>query len=160
MNNYVAGASEVEYLLPAMIASCVLLLMRNLANSSRRVLLTLIPVSLAAGWTYWLSWRTTSNKASLSPTSMPTIEPHNVKQHPTYWFKDGSIVIRSRSVSNGEVCFKLHESLLRRQSRFVQRMLDSRRTSDDSEDIVLIPPELGIQVQDLTALLEHLYHDT
>lgn len=133
--------------------------MRNLANvtSGRRVLLTLIPVSLAAGWTYWLSWRTTSNKVNLLPTRMPTVEPH--KQHPTYWFKDGSIVIRSRSASNGEVCFKLHESLLRRQSRFVQRMLDSR-TSADSEDIVLIPPELGIQVQDLTALLEHLYHDT
>lgn len=137
-------------------------LMKNLANvtSSRRVLLTLIPVSLAAGWTYWLSWRTTSSKAKLLPTSdMPIAEPHNVRQHPTYWFKDGSIVIRSRSVSNGEVRFKLHESLLRRQSRFVQRMLDNR-TSADSEEIVLIPPELGIQVHDLTALLEHLYHDT
>ncbi|KAG1827640.1 uncharacterized protein BJ212DRAFT_1258168 [Suillus subaureus] len=85
-----------------------------------------------------------------------TAEPHNVRQHPTYWFNDGSLVIRSRSMSNGEVCFKLHESLLRRQSRFVQRMLDSG-TSTDSE--VLIPPELGVQVQDFTALLEHLYHD-
>jgi hypothetical protein len=137
--------------------------MKNLANvtSSRRVLLTLIPVSLAAGWTYWLSWRTTNgSKARLLPTSdMPITEPHNVRQHPTYWFKDGSIVIRSRSVSNGEICFKLHESLLRRQSRFVQKMLDNR-TSADSEEMVLIPPELGIQIQDLTALLEHLYHDT
>lgn len=59
---------------------------------------------------------------------------------------------------DGDVCFKLHESLLRRQSRFVQRMLDSG-TSVDSEE-VLIPPELGVQVHDLTALLEHLYHDT
>ncbi|KAG1738290.1 hypothetical protein EDD22DRAFT_787236 [Suillus occidentalis] len=90
---------------------------------------------------------------------MPIAEPHNVRQHPTYWFKDGSIIIRSRSVSNGEVRFKLHESLLRRQSRFIQRMLDNR-TRADSEEIVLIPPELGIQVHDLTALLEHLYHDT
>lgn len=60
-------------------------------------------------------------------------------------------------MSNGEIYFKLHESLLRRQSRFVQRMLDSG-TSADSE--VLIPPELGVQVQDLIALLEHLYHDS
>lgn len=132
--------------------------MRNPANvtSNNRALLALIPVSLAAGWTYWLSWRTTSDKASLL-TSM-TAEPHNVRQHPTYWFNDGSIIIRSRSVSNGEVCFKLHESLLRRQSCFVQRTLDSG-TSADSEE-VLIPPELGVQVQDFTALLEHLYHDT
>ncbi|KAG2135190.1 uncharacterized protein EDB93DRAFT_1242578 [Suillus bovinus] len=86
-------------------------------------------------------------------------ELSNARQHPTYWFNDGSIVIRSRDMSNGEVCFKLHGSLLRRQSRFVQRMLDSSGTSADSEE-VLIPPELGVQVQDLTALLEHLYHDT
>jgi hypothetical protein len=85
-----------------------------------------------------------------------TTEPPNIRQHPTYWFNDGSIVIRSRSMSNGEVCFRLHKSLLRRQSRFVQKMLDSG-TSADSE--LLIPPELGVQVQDLTALLEHLYHD-
>ncbi|KAG1742025.1 hypothetical protein EDB19DRAFT_1703663 [Suillus lakei] len=111
--------------------------MRNPANvtSSRRALLTLIPVSLAAGWTYWLSRRTTSNsKASLVPTSM-TAELHNVRQHPTYWFND--------CMCDGDVCFKLHESLLRRQSRFVQRMLDSG-TSVDSEE-VLIPPELGVQ---------------
>ncbi|KAG1839178.1 hypothetical protein C8R48DRAFT_741759 [Suillus tomentosus] len=131
--------------------------MANLTNvtTSRRALLTLIPVSLAAGLTYWLSWCTTSSKASLCTTM--TTEPHNARQHPTYWFNDGSIVIRSRSMSNKEVCFKLHGSLLRRQSRFVQRMLDSE-ISADSE--VLIPPELGVQVQDLTALLEHLYHDT
>ncbi|KAG2352152.1 hypothetical protein BDR07DRAFT_912974 [Suillus spraguei] len=126
--------------------------MRNL-TASRRALLTPISVSLAAGWTYWLSWRTTNSEAGL-PTST-TAEPHNIRQHPTYWFNDGSIIIRSRSMSNGEIYFKLHESLLRRQSRFVQGMIDSG-TSADSE--VLIPPELGVQVQDLISLLEHLYH--
>jgi len=59
-------------------------------------------------------------------------------------------------MSNEEVCFKLHESLLRRQSRFVQKMLDNGTVTSE----VLIPGELGVQVQDLTALLEHLYHDT
>ncbi|KAG2121940.1 hypothetical protein DEU56DRAFT_833351 [Suillus clintonianus] len=85
-----------------------------------------------------------------------TAEPQNIRQHPIYWFNDGSIVVRSRSISNGEVCFKLHESLLRRQSRFVQMMLDSGTSAKE----MLIPPELGVQVHDLTALLEHLYHDT
>lgn len=124
-------------------------------TSSRRVLLTLVPISLAAGWIYWSSQRTANNKASLR-TSMTT-EPQNVRQHPTYWFDDGSIIVRSRNTSNEEVCFKLHESLLRRQSRFVQKMLDSG-TSTTLE--VLIPRELGVQIHDLTALLEHLYHDT
>ncbi|KAG1725715.1 uncharacterized protein EDB91DRAFT_1167667 [Suillus paluster] len=86
-----------------------------------------------------------------------TAELQNVRQHPTYWFNDGSIVIRSRGMSNEEVCFKLHESLLRRQSRFVQRMLDN---SGSSTEEISIPPELGVQVHDLTALFEHLYHDT
>ncbi|KAG0701691.1 hypothetical protein DFH29DRAFT_805965 [Suillus ampliporus] len=85
-----------------------------------------------------------------------TTELQNVRQHPTYWFNDGSIVVRSRNMRNEEVCFKLHESLLRRQSRFVQRMLDNETSTEE----VLIPPELGVQVHDLTALLEHLYHDT
>jgi hypothetical protein len=126
------------------------------ATSSRRVLLTLVPISLAVGWTYWSSQRTANNKASLH-TSLMTTEPQNVRQHPTYWFDDGSIIVRSRDTSNEDVCFKLHESLLRRQSRFVQKTLDSG-TSATLE--VLIPRELGVQVHDLTALLEHLYHDT
>ncbi|OJA14272.1 hypothetical protein AZE42_08832 [Rhizopogon vesiculosus] len=86
-----------------------------------------------------------------------TTESQNIRQHPTYWFDDGSIIVRSHNTSHEEVYFKLHEGLLRRQSRFVRKMLDSE-TSAASE--VLIPQELGVQVHDLIALLEHLYHDT
>lgn len=127
----------------------------NLANmtNSRRALFTLVPISLAA--VYWSSQRTINNKADLHASM--TTELHKVRQHPTYWFDDGSIIVHSHSTSNEGVCFKLHESLLRRQSRFIQKMLDSE-TSAASE--VFIPQELGVQVHDLTALLEHLYHDT
>jgi len=130
----------------------------NMANvpTSRRALLFFIPISFAACWTYLSSQRTMNSK---TVTPIRAIMPHNVRQHPTYWFDDGSIIVRSSSTNNQEVAFKLHESLLRRQSRFVQKMLDHDSVASTTSE-VLIPQELGVEVNDLTALLQHLYHDT
>ncbi|KAL4064188.1 hypothetical protein V8B97DRAFT_2026106 [Scleroderma yunnanense] len=81
----------------------------------------------------------------------PPSSPNN--QHPRYWFDDGSIILR---ISDSEVSFKLHGSLLSRHSTYFRQMLQAGSTST----IVTIPPELGVQVDDFVSLLEHLYHDT
>ncbi|KAH7889126.1 hypothetical protein F5I97DRAFT_1841814 [Phlebopus sp. FC_14] len=90
-----------------------------------------------------------------------------VRQHPMYWFIDGSLVVRaSNNLQNrqdGEVVlFKIHDGLLRRHSNFVQRAVVKQGSGGGDHDVpvMTIPPELGVRVQDFTALLEHLYHDT
>ncbi|KAG9309196.1 hypothetical protein JVU11DRAFT_10910 [Chiua virens] len=82
-------------------------------------------------------------------------------RHPIYWFDDGSVIVR---VSNnqadeqgGIVLFRIHECLLRRHSKAVLK-----QNSQDGWDVpaITIPLALGVHVQDFTALLAHLYHDT
>jgi len=82
-------------------------------------------------------------------------------RHPIYWFDDGSVIVKAyNNRADGQdhvVLFRIHESLLRRHSKVVLQ-----RESEDGCDIptVTIPLTLGVQIQDFTSLLAHLYHDT
>lgn len=103
--------------------------------------------------------------------------PLRCKQHPKYWFDDGSIVVTiSDNESEAGISFKLHCTLISRHSAFFRRVLLDHTSDCDgapspsslagstSTTIVVrtiaIPTELGVQVEDFVALLGHLYHDT
>ncbi|KAI9568051.1 hypothetical protein HD554DRAFT_2205210 [Boletus coccyginus] len=84
-----------------------------------------------------------------------------VYRHPVYWFDDGSVIVKAHNNQvDGQdhvVLFRIHESLLCRHSKVVLQ-----RELVDGCDIptVTIPLALGVQIQDFTSLLAHLYHDT
>lgn len=84
-------------------------------------------------------------------------------RHPIYWFDDGSVIVKA---SNHQVdgqdsimLFRIHECLFRRHSKAA---LPVERESEDGYGIptITIPLTLGVQIQDFTSLLAHLYHDT
>lgn len=83
-------------------------------------------------------------------------------RHPIYWFDDGSVIVKASDGQvdgqDGVVLFRIHESLLRRHSKVVLQ----REPEEDGCAVptVAIPLALGVQVQDFTSLLAHLYHDT
>ena len=85
-------------------------------------------------------------------------------RHPIYWFDDGSLILR---LSQHKVLYRLHKSVLTRHSptfpRFINEnpsetsivhQLDRSRCS-----YVSLPDDLNLRVEDLDALLAHLYHD-
>ncbi|KAF8552443.1 hypothetical protein OG21DRAFT_1477736 [Imleria badia] len=82
-------------------------------------------------------------------------------RHPIYWFDDGSVIVRAyNNHVDGQtsiMLFRIHASLLHRHSELVLK-----RESEDGCDVptMTIPLAFGVQVQDFTSLLAHLYHDT
>ncbi|KAI6137563.1 hypothetical protein BKA82DRAFT_4180975 [Pisolithus tinctorius] len=95
-------------------------------------------------------------------------------QHAKYWFDDGAVIVTiyrtlsNRVLDEGTVLFKLHSSLLARQSTYFGRVLKGPGT-DEGESVesdnpriskVTVPPGLGVRVEEFVSLLEHLYHDT
>ncbi|KAF9220126.1 hypothetical protein BS17DRAFT_355553 [Gyrodon lividus] len=126
---------------------------------------TLLPLSIAVvgvGWRLWSSETTSrSTVTKEDPQTPPPKTPLQVRRHPTYWFNDDSVIVRVPSnqgdVQDGDVHFKVHRSLLCRHSSW---RAVSTREDNKSVPMITIPPELGVQVQDFTSLLEHLYHDT
>ncbi|KAJ7773380.1 hypothetical protein B0H16DRAFT_1512145 [Mycena metata] len=72
-------------------------------------------------------------------------------QHPTFWFDDGSLVVKVEGVM-----FKVHRTLLTRNSPF----LLSLDTENHSNDTLKIDPAQRVSAVDFGVLLEHLYHDS
>ncbi|KAG9310573.1 26S proteasome subunit RPN7-domain-containing protein [Chiua virens] len=82
-------------------------------------------------------------------------------RHPIYWFNDGSVIVK---VSNNQadeqgsiVLFRIHGCLLRRYSKAV---LEQYSQGGWDVPAMIIPLAFGVHVQDFTALLVHVYHDT
>ncbi|KAH7924742.1 hypothetical protein BV22DRAFT_1012631 [Leucogyrophana mollusca] len=82
------------------------------------------------------------------------------RHHPTYWFSDGSLIVRVRTDNDTDTLFKVHSNLIRRHSRYVQCIVAESSPGDVELQTISIPPELGLRIEDFTALLEHLYHDS
>src|ERR1700733_3943841 len=81
--------------------------------------------------------------------------------HPTFWFDDGSVVLRVQ-----DHLFKVHRSFLSRHSSFFAQHQYITKTSEDNRedgdmdcDYIMIGHERRVLVQDVEILLEHLYHD-
>lgn len=101
------------------------------------------------------------------------VPPSRSKQHPTYWFDDGLIVVNvPDNESDSDISFKLHGSLISRHSAYFRRVLlehagdcsgapsPCAQAATTIVRTIAIPPALGVQVADFVALLGHLYHDT
>jgi len=87
------------------------------------------------------------------------------RRHPQFWLEDGSLIIRSQ-----RVLYKIHKTLLFRQSSTLQRWADEVHVdlSDIDQNLysraagfatLTIPDDVGLRNDDLEALLQHLYHD-
>ncbi len=86
----------------------------------------------------------------------------------TYWFDDGSIVLRVQ-----EQLFRVHHSLLSRLSPFFATLGTAGAAPSDTGDFNLFPESVSlihplgftvdlsaeIAAPDLEILLQHLYHD-
>ncbi|KAJ7589625.1 hypothetical protein C8J56DRAFT_36489 [Mycena floridula] len=70
-------------------------------------------------------------------------------RHPIYWFSDGSVVLNV-----GQDQFKVHASLLARQSPLVSSLIDKGSDIDGVKNITL-----DVDAAEVVMLLEHLYHD-
>ena len=118
---------------------------------------TLIPLSVVAVGVGWRLLRG-SKSWNMARVFQAGSQGH---RHPIYWFDDGSVIVRAYNNDvDGQasmVLFKIHESLLHRHSKLVLR-----RELEDGYDVptMSIPLALGVQAQDFTSLLAHLYHDT
>ena len=96
------------------------------------------------------------------------IQDSVVRNHPIYWFDDGSLVLDVEVQR-----FKVHRTLLSRHSRFFASLSTFRETSDsgfitsDSHTVVqtqkcdhiVLEQRKEVKAQDVEALLQHLYHD-
>lgn len=92
-----------------------------------------------------------------------------IRNHPIYWFDDGSLVL------NVDIQrFKLHRTLLARHSRFFASCCSTPRevsisglTTSGSLTLVqtqefdhaLLKQRKEVRAEDVEALLQHLYHD-
>ncbi|KAJ3532598.1 hypothetical protein NM688_g7397 [Phlebia brevispora] len=86
-------------------------------------------------------------------TTKPEYPLAETKTTSSYWFEDGSVIARLRDHN-----FKIHKSLLVRHSPFLSSLSISR---NDKLDVPILDiPEGRATVEDFTALLGHLYHDT
>ncbi|EGN95772.1 hypothetical protein SERLA73DRAFT_60590 [Serpula lacrymans var. lacrymans S7.3] len=101
---------------------------------------------------------------TLNDSGVTPSQGGQVRQHSKFWFDDGTMIIRAHE-DGSDIVFKVHKGLFIRQFRLPEG------TTSGSPDLNSknaayglpvwdIPTELGVQVQDLSALLEHLYHDS
>jgi len=90
-----------------------------------------------------------------------------IRNHPIYWFEDGSLVLDVETQR-----FKVHHTFLSRHSRFFSTSSgfkkehttaadDSNHTSSLNSNAkhVILEPKLQVKARDVEALLQHLYHD-
>jgi len=91
-----------------------------------------------------------------------------VRNHPIYWFDDGSLVLEVEVQR-----FKVHRTLLSRHSRFFssistpQEISGSVITTNDPPTVVqtqafdriVLEQRKEVKAEDVEALLQHLYHD-
>jgi len=85
---------------------------------------------------------------------------HVIRNHPEYWFEDGSLVLDVQVTR-----FKVHQTLLSRHSKFFSAVLKLRGHDSHSNSMlngchhVILEREQQIRADDVEALLQHLYHD-
>ncbi len=86
---------------------------------------------------------------------------HAIRNHPEYWFEDGSLVLDVQVMR-----FKVHQTLLSRHSRFFSAVLKLQVSNDLHSNTtlngchhVILEREQQIRADDVEALLQHLYHD-
>ena len=92
-----------------------------------------------------------------------------IRNHPIYWFDDGSLVLDVEVQR-----FKVHRTLLSRHSRFFASLPSIPQacsgvdlTTNGSADIVktqgfdhiVLEQRKEVKAEDVEALLQHLYHD-
>ncbi|KAG6371980.1 hypothetical protein JVT61DRAFT_8998 [Boletus reticuloceps] len=125
-------------------------------SSHYRSIVTLISLSVVAVGVSWRLWR-----GSRSRDTIMIQANSQVHRHPVYWFDDGTVIVRAcNNQVDGKdsiVLFRIHEPLLRQHTKVVLEP-----ESEDGYDvpIVTVPGTLGVQVQDFTSLLAHLYNNT
>jgi hypothetical protein len=85
-----------------------------------------------------------------------------VRNHPVYWFDDGSLVLDVELQR-----FKVHRTLLSRHSRFFASLSSAPTTTDSSPTVVrtqecdhiVLEQRKEVRSEDVEALLQHFYHD-
>lgn len=95
-----------------------------------------------------------------------TAEEVVIRNHPIYWFEDGSLVLDVEVQR-----FKVHRSLLSRHSKFFSTLIQNGQDAEESattlnhihhcagaRHVVLEPKQL-VKAMDVEALLGHFYHD-
>ncbi|KAJ7364104.1 hypothetical protein DFH08DRAFT_838354 [Mycena albidolilacea] len=92
--------------------------------------------------------------------SAPFKEPV-LSRHPIFWFEDASLILQVEAVT-----FKVHRTLLARQSPFLHTAKLSDASADTSStdsglkcDYINIDPARKVSALDCEVLLQHLYHD-
>ncbi|TFK47737.1 hypothetical protein OE88DRAFT_1636058 [Heliocybe sulcata] len=77
-----------------------------------------------------------------------------VKRNEKFWLDDGSLVVRVE-----DNAFKVHRTLLTRQSPAVASQTWSEEDKVDGCAVISIPASTGVSADDFQVLLEHIYHD-
>ena len=95
-----------------------------------------------------------------------TTEEVVIRNHPIYWFEDGSLVLDVEVQR-----FKVHNSLLSRHSKFFSTLTPNVQGVDKSTATlghnhhqtgvrhVVLEPKRQVKARDVEALLGHFYHD-
>jgi len=102
-----------------------------------------------------------------------TTEEVVIRNHPIYWFEDGSLVLDVEVQR-----FKVHHSLLSRHSKFFSTLTLNGQGVDEGTALgsesgtilndnrsqtgfrhVVLEPKRQVRARDLEALLGHFYHD-
>ncbi|CAE6464698.1 unnamed protein product [Rhizoctonia solani] len=105
-------------------------------------------------WSATMSAQHEDNWAIHLADLAPTVLPHpTYSQDPTYYFRDGNLVLLVE-----DTLFKVHASVLGRESETFNRMLNSANQLSASEDLVPLNlmGETGFRVVDMKA--EHFRH--
>jgi BTB/POZ domain len=104
-----------------------------------------------------------------SPRGIEVQEESIIRNHPVYWFEDGSLVLDVEVQR-----FKVHRTLLSRHSRFFASLSSASHeisgsclTTDGSPTVVkaqefdhiVLEQRKEVRAEDVEALLQHLYHD-
>jgi hypothetical protein len=95
-----------------------------------------------------------------------TAEEVVIRNHPIYWFEDGSLVLDVEVQR-----FKVHHSLLSRHSKFFSTLTQDGQDANESATTlnhihhragarhVVLEPKRQVKAMDVEALLGHFYHD-
>ncbi|KAL0946357.1 hypothetical protein HGRIS_012590 [Hohenbuehelia grisea] len=92
--------------------------------------------------------------------SLATVSNVPPRRHPVFWFEDGSLLLQVQ-----DHLYRLHGELLYRQSNLLKesQSLAVERSDhygpDPPHHIYVVDPTKNMRPEDVSILLEHLYHD-
>ena len=104
-----------------------------------------------------------------TPRGIEVQEESIIRNHPVYWFDDGSLVLDVKVQR-----FRVHRTLLSRHSRFFASLFSARHEISGSGlatsgsptvvqtqefDHIVLEQRKEVKAEDVEALLQHLYHD-